>query len=54
MSLFSYHNGIPAPLPVELRGVDTERLASIGYSGPFLRHRLILARIKRNGQAANG
>ena len=35
MSLFSYHNGIPAPLPVELRGVDTERLASIGYSGPF-------------------
>ena len=35
MSLFSYHNGTPAPLPVELRGVDTERLASIGYSGPF-------------------
>jgi hypothetical protein len=35
MSLFSYHNGIPAPLPVELRGVDAERLASIGYSGPF-------------------
>jgi hypothetical protein len=35
MSLFSYHNGIPAPLPVELRGADAERLASIGYSGPF-------------------
>jgi hypothetical protein len=35
MSLFSYHNGIPAPLPVELRGVDAERLTSIGYSGPF-------------------
>jgi hypothetical protein len=35
MLLFSYHNGIPAPLPVELRGADAERLASIGYSGPF-------------------
>jgi hypothetical protein len=35
MLLFSYHNGVPAPLPVELRGADAERLASIGYSGPF-------------------
>lgn len=35
MSLFSYHNGVPAPLPVDLRGVDAERLVSIGYSGPF-------------------
>lgn len=35
MSLFSYHNGIPALLPVELKGADAERLASIGYSGPF-------------------
>lgn len=35
MSLFSYHNGVPAPLPVELKGADVERLASIGYSGPF-------------------
>ena len=35
MLLFSYHNGVPAPLPVELRGADAEQLASIGYSGPF-------------------
>jgi hypothetical protein len=35
MPLFSYHNGVPAPLPVELRGADIKKLASIGYSGPF-------------------
>jgi len=35
MNLFSYHNGAPAPLPVELRSADAEMLASIGYSGPF-------------------
>lgn len=35
MNLFSYHNGVPAPLPAELKGADISQLASIGYSGPF-------------------
>lgn len=35
MSLFSYHNGVPAPLPIELKGANAEHLTSIGYSGPF-------------------
>jgi hypothetical protein len=35
MPLFSYHKGVPAPLPVELKGADPGKLASIGYSGPF-------------------
>ena len=35
MSLFSYHNGIPSPLPIELRDVSAEELTALGYSGPF-------------------
>lgn len=35
MSLFSYHNGIPAPLPLALQGASLESLIAIGYSGPF-------------------
>jgi hypothetical protein len=35
MSLFSYHNGVPSPLPVELKGIGVEQLAALGYSGPF-------------------
>jgi hypothetical protein len=35
MFLFSYHNGIPSPLPVELEGVNAEQLEALGYSGPF-------------------
>ena len=35
MNLFSYHNGVPAPLPAELKGADISQLALIGYSGPF-------------------
>ena len=33
--LFSYHNGIPAPLPLPLQGASLESLLAIGYSGPF-------------------
>ena len=36
MALFSYHGGIPAPLPEGLIGAETDRLEAIGYSGPFL------------------
>jgi len=35
MLLFSYHNGIPAPLPLSLQGASLESLFDIGYSGPF-------------------
>jgi len=35
MLLFSYHNGIPAPLPLPLQGASLESLFDIGYSGPF-------------------
>ena len=35
MLLFSYHNGIPAPLPLPLQGASLESLFNIGYSGPF-------------------
>jgi hypothetical protein len=35
MLLFSYHNGIPAPLPLLLQGASLESLFDIGYSGPF-------------------
>jgi hypothetical protein len=35
MLLFSYHNGIPAPLPPALQGASLESLFDIGYSGPF-------------------
>jgi hypothetical protein len=35
MSLFSYHNGTPAPLPLPLQGASLESLFDIGYSGPF-------------------
>jgi hypothetical protein len=36
MLLFSYHNGIPAPLPLPLQGASLESLFDLGYSGPFL------------------
>jgi hypothetical protein len=35
MLFFSYHNGIPAPLPLPLQGASLESLFDIGYSGPF-------------------
>lgn len=35
MQLFSYHNGIPAPLPAPLQGASLESLLAIGYSGPI-------------------
>jgi hypothetical protein len=35
MLLFSYNNGIPAPLPLPLQGASLESLLAIGYSGPF-------------------
>jgi hypothetical protein len=35
MLLFSYHNGIPAPLPLPLQGASLESLFDLGYSGPF-------------------
>jgi hypothetical protein len=35
MQLFSYHNGIPAPLPLPLQGASLDSLFDIGYSGPF-------------------
>jgi hypothetical protein len=35
MLLFSYNNGIPAPLPLPLQGANLESLIAIGYSGPF-------------------
>jgi hypothetical protein len=35
MQLFSYHNGIPAPLPDQLRNVSVEQLKAMGYNGPF-------------------
>jgi hypothetical protein len=35
MALFSYHGGIPAPLPEGLIGAETDRLKALGYSGPF-------------------
>jgi hypothetical protein len=33
MLLFSYHNGIPAPLPLPLQGASLESLFDLGYSG---------------------
>jgi len=35
MALFSYHNGIPAPLPEPLKDFSIDQLQSLGYSGPF-------------------
>lgn len=35
MALFSYHGGVPAPLPDGLVGADPGRLNELGYSGPF-------------------
>lgn len=35
MQLFSYHNGIPAPLPLPLQGASLESLFALGYSGPI-------------------
>lgn len=35
MALFSYHGGVPAPLPDALAGAEIDRLESLGYSGPF-------------------
>jgi len=35
MQLFSYRNGIPAPLPLPLQGASLESLFALGYSGPF-------------------
>jgi hypothetical protein len=35
MLLFSYHNGIPAPLPLQLQEASIESLVALGYSGPF-------------------
>lgn len=35
MALFSYHNGIPGPLPEALQDASVERLESLGYKGPF-------------------
>jgi hypothetical protein len=35
MALFSYHGGIPEPLPAALKGISADQLASMGYSGPF-------------------
>jgi hypothetical protein len=35
MALFSYHNGIPGPLPEALQGASIEQLEALGYKGPF-------------------
>lgn len=35
MALFSYHGGVPAPLPSALVGAELDRLVKLGYSGPF-------------------
>lgn len=35
MALFSYHNGVPGPLPEALQSASIERLATLGYKGPF-------------------
>lgn len=35
MSLFSYKNGTPSSLPVELSGASAEQLVALGYSGPI-------------------
>lgn len=35
MALFSYHGGVPAPLPDGLIGANVDRLEALGYSGPF-------------------
>jgi hypothetical protein len=37
MSLFSYHGGVPAPLPLELEGANFDSLVTFGYAGPFSR-----------------
>jgi len=35
MSLFSYHGGVPAPLPLELEWAELDNPVLSGYSGPF-------------------
>jgi hypothetical protein len=35
MALFSYHGGIPSPLPDGLNGAAIERLEELGYKGPI-------------------
>lgn len=35
MTLFSYHNGVPGPLPEVLKNASIEQLKSLGYKGPF-------------------
>lgn len=35
MPLFSYKNGTPGSLPVELSGASNQQLVALGYSGPI-------------------
>jgi hypothetical protein len=55
MALFSYHGGIPAPLPEGLIGAETDRLKALGYSKGHSRlHHSTLARKLQNGLGRSG